>query len=192
MSFKKIIFVLSVVLFSNQSFAGFPQDFSDVVWTDADASSFAETSFLEPVTVSGGLIRLEHSKRNSWPLTRRFSASQNVNASVWGFVQLNGIWHAGTWEFMRRGVTTRSVSAFGGAGHFRPPIGTFRPTNGVVYGFMMSGAHRDGFQPINVRERTNVQLHRWGVGPVAFDPAEPEEEEATPIDPILNTLLDDE
>jgi len=187
MKITKLLPILILTFLSQAVYAAFPNDFDDVVWVDANPSSFRETSVLT-VSVNGGTINLPHSQRNNWPLTTRFPRSENVNASVWGFVQINGVWHGGTWEFFRRGSTTRSVSAFGGAGHFRSPIGTFRPQNGVVYGFMVSGAHRDGFTPINVRERSNVALWRWGVGPVTIEEME---EEASPIvAPISGLLLD--
>ena len=187
MKITKLLPILILTFLSQTVYAAFPDDFDDVVWVDADISSFEETSVLD-ARVSGGTITVSHSKRNSWPLTRRFSSSENVNANVWGCVQLNEIWHCGTWEFLRRGVTTRSTSAFGGRGHFRSPIGTFRPRNGEIYGFMVSGVHRDGFTPINVRERSNVVLWKWGEGVVDSLPGA---DTPNVITPATNLLLDE-
>lgn len=182
-------------LYSHTAVAAFPQDFSDVVWIEPNISGFAETSVLD-VSVVGGTINVPHSKRNSWPISCRFSSSERVNASLWGFVKINGVWHAGTWEYLRVGVTTRKTSTYGGAGHFRPPIGTFRPRNGEIYGFMVSGVARDSLSCNNARERSNVVLWRWGVGEVPIEemteePA-PEENDPTKLQPMLDLLLEEE
>ena len=185
--------VLIVLIFSSMTrlaMAAFPQDFSDVVWVGPDISSWEVTSTLE-VSINGGTINLPHTKRDSWPITNcRFPASERVNASVWGFVKLNGVWHAGTFEYLRAGGTTRKTSTFGGPGYFRPPINTFRPINGELYGFMIAGISRDSLNCVNVDERTNVVLYRWGEGPVDFDAAEPEPEAAPIVAPQTLILSD--
>ncbi len=184
--------LMATLLLQSNAYAGFPQDFSDVVFVEnnRDVQNWPVTSTLR-AGVNGGTITVEHSKRNSWPITNcRFNASERVNASVWGFVRINGVWHAGTWEYLRAGVTTRKTSTYGGPGHFRPPIGTFRPRNGEIYGFMVSGIARDALNCVNARERSNIVLWRWGEGVVPFDD-EPEPEPETPtITPTINLLLD--
>lgn len=194
-SFKKLLFIVSVALFSNSAFAAFPQDFSDVTWIGPNIGGWPVTSNLD-VSVNGGTINVPHSKRNTWPISCKFAASERVNASMWGFVKLGSRWHAGTWEFLRVGSTTRSTATYGGPGHFRPPIGTFRPRNGEIYGFMVAGVSRDNLVCNNARERSNVVLWRWGVGEVPIGPIEPEPEPepepmAPNMSPILNLLFEE-
>jgi len=192
-SFKRLLIVLSIVFFSNNAFAAFPQDFSDVTWIGPDVGGWAVTSELD-VSVNGPTINVPHTKRNSWPISSRFAASERVNASMWGFVKLGTRWHAGTWEFLRVGSTTRSTATYGGPGHFRPPIGTFRPRNGEIYGFMVSCVARDDLRGNNCRERSNVVLWRWGVGvvPIEDATAPPEPEPVPPtISPSVDLLLQD-
>ena len=172
--------------------AAFPDDFSDVVWIEPDISSWPVTSTLD-VSINGGTINVPHTKKDTWPITNcRFSASERVNANMWGFVKLGGVWHAGTWEYLRAGVTTRKTSTYGGAGHFRPPIGTFRPINGEVYGFMVAGISRDALNCVNVAERSNVVLYRWGEGVVSSTSgggSTPEPEPEPPVVAPQNSLL---
>ena len=191
-SIKRLLIIVSIALFSNNVFAAFPQDFSDVLWLGPNVGVWPQTSNLD-ASVNGGTINVPHSKRNTWPISSRFAASQRVNASMWGFVKVGTRWYAGTWEFLRKGSTTRSTSAFGGAGHFRPPIGTFRPRNGEIYGFMVSCVARDDLRGNNCRERSNVVLWRWGVGEVPIGPIVPPEPEPTPANmaPILDLLIQD-
>ena len=189
---KRLLIIVSIVFFSNNVFAAFPQDFSDVVWIEPNIGGWPVTSQLS-VSVNGGTINVPHSKRNAWPISCRFAARENVNANMWGFVKLGETWHAGTWEYLRRGSTTRSTSTYGGRGHFRSPIGTFRPRNGEIYGFMVSGVARDSLRCNNVRERSNVVLWRWGVGEVPIEPILPPELEPEPepptVAPAVNLLF---
>jgi hypothetical protein len=190
---RKIILVTVFLAIPKAVFAAFPQDFSDVVWIEPNISGWPVTSTLD-VTVNGGTINVPHTKKDSWPISCRFSTADRVNASLWGFVKLNGVWHAGTWEYLRVGVTTRKTSTYGGSGHFRPPIGTFRPVNGEIYGFMVAGVSRDNLRCNNVAERSNVVLWRWGVGPVDFETGNPtvEEPDPTVMGPILDLLENSE
>jgi len=183
---------LAIALLSQPVLAGFPQDFSDVVFVENNASvqNWPVTSQLN-ASVNGGSITVAHTKRDTWRITNcRFSSRERVNANVWGFVQINGVWHAGTWEYLRAGVTTRKTSAFGGRGHFRGAIGTFRPQVGQVYGFMVSGIARDQLNCVNNAERSNIVLWRWGVGPVPIEEPEPEPEPGANATPAVNLLLD--
>lgn len=187
---KITISIMSAALLSQSAMAAFPQDFSDVVFVENNAAvaNWPVTSQLE-ASVSGGTINVPHSKRSTWSITNcRFSSNQRVNANVWGFVKVNGVWHAGTWEYLRAGVTVRTTSAFGGAGHFRGAIGTFRPQVGEIYGFMVSGIARDSLNCVNNAERSNVVLWRWGVGPVAIE--EPGSD-VNASGPAVNLLLGD-
>jgi len=179
------LLIISIFFFNHSASAGFLED-CDVVWIGPDISEWPETSELT-ASVAGSVINLDHEKKNIWPISSRFSASERVNASAWGFVKLNDVWHAGTWEYLRAGQTRKSTPTYGGRGHFRPPIGTFRPRNGEIYGFMVAGVSRDTLSGNNVRERTNVVLWKWGVGVVPLREAECG---GPPIGPILDLLTE--
>lgn len=187
MLIRNFIIAFTTLLFSQAAFAAFPQDFSDVTWIGPNIGGWPVTSTLR-ASVNGGTITVDHTKKNSWPISTKFASWQRVNASCWGFVKKDGRWYAGTWEYLRKGVSTRKTSTYGGAGHFRPPIGTFRPQNGEIYGFMIAGVSRDTLSGNNVRERTNVVLWRWGVGgvPIIIEP----EPEPVPDTPVVTPAID--
>lgn len=173
--------------FSSAANAAFPQDFSDVVFIEAPfVKGWPETSQLD-VSIGGGLINMPYDKRTVWPPVRPNSlGGAEVNANAWGFIKLNGVWHAGTWEYLRPGQFVKKTKAYGGCCHFRPPINNFNTVNGEIYGFMIAGVTRDTSGGINVEERTNVVLYRWGVGVVAF---EPEAAASATVTPVLDILL---
>lgn len=170
---KHNLFLLLTLFFSTmisqKSFAGFPDDFSDVTWIDPNISSWAQTSTIS-VDVTGTLLRVNDTKANVWP--QRFHTilqSSCCNRSLWIFVKFEGQWYATTFEYMRFGQTVKAAEAVNGQQMKRSPFfGTgvrWEPAEGEVYGFMTSGMARFDLNNVNVRERSNVALYRWGVGP---------------------------
>lgn len=186
------VLVVSALLLAKPAYAGFPNDFSDVVFIEAaEVKGWPATSSLN-VGVAGSFFAMPYSKTNSWP-TVTINATK-VNANVWGFVKLNGVWHAGTWDWMRPGQTSKPIKAYGGCCHFKPPINNFSLVAGRDYGFMMSGTARSNVR--NIRERSHVVVYRWGVGEVfnSGNPQpEPEPEPEPPVipAPAINLLLND-
>lgn len=180
---------------SSTAKAAFPQDFSDVVFIESPSvKDWPVTSRLN-VTIGGGYINMPYDKTNVWPRSSRLGGC--CVASAWGFVKVGGIWHAGTWEYLRPGQITKKASAFGGCCHFRSPINNFNKVNGEIYGFMVTGVARDNLNGNNVRERTNVVLYRWGSGVVPFEEGTPggggtpEEEKVPNVGPAIDLLLTD-
>ncbi len=189
----KLAAVLSAVFSLNAANAAFPDDLEGVVFIEGPSMerirSYPETSNLE-VTVTaepqnrfGRVIFLDYEKRFEWA-----ADNNNVNGNVWGFVKIDDVWYAGTWEYMGFGRIDRSEASFVGPKHLRfPPLSNFRPVDGEVYGFMVTPVVRNGTRP-SVEERTKVDFFRWGVGPV-------EREEifgsagATSIAPAVDLLL---
>lgn len=196
------LFLLSVLPHVVQ--AGFPDDFSDVIWIDPDVSSWPATAQVS-VNVSGSTLAVTDSKRDVWP--GRFHTVLNnncCNRSLWIFIKLQGQWYATTFEFMRVGQINKNAEAVNGGQMKRPPFlnGSFlwQPAEGEVYGFMTSGMARFDLNNVNVRERSNVALYRWEVGPtdnvnfeevprgpsgypVGEEPVEPEPEPEECIEP---------
>jgi hypothetical protein len=70
---------------------------------------------------------------------------------------------------MRVGQINKNAEAVRGRQIKRAPFNRsgyeWHPAEGEVYGFMTSGMARFDLENNNVRERSNVTLYRWGVGP---------------------------
>ena len=134
-----------------------PPDLAGVEWLHADVSGWKETGRLRSVRVSGNSITLDYDRARSWPGVNHAGAF--VNANPWIFVYRDGRWCAGTWEWLRSGQTTKSARSVAGDHIKKPPLQSFKPKSGEVYGFMVSGLARDDRR--NVRERTQVLMYRW-------------------------------
>ncbi|MCC5850694.1 MAG: hypothetical protein JJU29_21615 [Verrucomicrobia bacterium] len=132
-----------------------------VVWLDTDISGWAQTSTLN-ARVNGATLQLNHTQARQWPTARtRASDGGPLNGNVWILVNVNGTWHAATWDWMRSGQTSKgTASVRGTGGHIsRAPLNTFTPRSGETYGFMVSTPARGAERTIN--ERSNVSLVTW-------------------------------
>ena len=144
-----------------------PSDFSGVQWLYADVSKWPQTATLS-VRTGSTTITLNHSKANTWPgvwaPSSNGSGMIQLNANAWIFVKRNGTWYAATFEWLQVGQTTKNIETVKGDHIKVPPLNTFVPVHGEVYGFMVSGLARDAKR--NIQERSEVKMYRWGVGPV--------------------------
>lgn len=147
-----------------------------------------------------------HAERGVWPNGPNNDGLNAVNGVVWVFAQLpnSDLWAGGTFEFIRRGLTERSVLAIseprGGRLRFQP-LPDLVPQEGQVLGFMVSGITRNGIiGRNNVQARTNVAFFRIGEQPGNGVQLTDEEVDAlfgiappTPssLSPINDILLDD-
>lgn len=151
------------------SYAGFPDDFSDVTWIDPNISSWPVTAQIS-VNVRGSTLAVNDTKKDVWP--RRFHTTLRndcCNRSLWIIIKYEGRWYASTFEYMRVGQVNKNAEAVNGrqikrAPFLRPGF-LWRPAKGEVYGFITSGMARFDLNNLNVRERSNVALYRWEVGP---------------------------
>ena len=195
--------------------AEFPNDLnSGVVFTEEAAfpgtaaliSSMEVTATLS-ANIRGGTVNLVSDRRNDWPRAVGQIGTTNLdccNANAWAFIRVDGVWYGSTWEFIRPGSTTRSLSALVGPNHLRfPPLNRYPSfPQGVesdsIVGFMVSGVTRNGIRFNNVRERSNivfvdtrtgqpVDQEDLGLPPVG---GFPESSEAV-ITPIITTILGD-
>lgn len=196
--FIKVFFlVLFGSLPLNSANAAFPYDLSDVIILERFPSGiqgFAETASMDfsvssaPVNSFGRAVYLNSNKTNVW--SPSVGTASCCNAEAWFFANVGGRWYGATWEYLRVGQTVKSEAAISPSHLQIPPLAIY-PSSGVVYGFMVSGITRPGLQYNNVRERSNVSLYRWDVGPVAFSEiggGEPETESAPVISPVLDLL----
>jgi len=150
--------------------AGFPDDFSDVIWIDPPQVANFPVTATVTANVRGSALEIQDTKRSVWP--RRFHTilgNSCCNRSLWIFIKFEDQWYAATFEFMRFGQIIKSAEAVNGGQIRRPPFSrpgfVWRPAEGEVYGFMTSGMARFDLVNLNVRERSNVALYRWEVGP---------------------------
>ena len=105
------------------------------------------------VSIGGGTISMPYDKANVWP------AVGGVNANPWIIVNVNGQWTAGTFEWFRKGQTSKPTSVVEG-GHIKAgALSSFRPVSGETYGFMVTSLARDAKRTVN--ERTNIVLAQW-------------------------------
>lgn len=188
-----------IFIYQNKAFSIFPDDLEDVIFIEeGNIPGLTEVMRAMPTTASltvqigganphgGENVVLNNSKKDSWP-----GILGCCNANAWLIVKVDESWYAGTWEFMRVGQTTKSTLALLGTGHLRfPPLQSFRPVVGEIYGFMMSGITRNGLQGINIRERSEVSFYKFGVGPVSADEAVPNSNGTAFIAPIINLITE--
>ncbi|MGD9975954.1 MAG: hypothetical protein AB7S77_23090 [Desulfatirhabdiaceae bacterium] len=137
--------------------SGVPEDFEGVVWLHANVSGWAQTSKLPSVKFTSTTITLDYDKTNVWPGV--YIDGVLLNANPWIFVRLDGIWYAGTWEWLRPGQITKDINSVNGDHIKVPPLDEGAPVSGVSYGFMVSGLARTSER--NVLERTNVVMAVW-------------------------------
>lgn len=170
--FRKLILAttLLVCLLSANAWAAFPDDFGGVIWNDPNISGWRQTSSLN-VNVGPRFTDFTHSRQAVWPNTTHSVVGRCCNASVWSFIKRNGRWYATTFEYLRPNTPRKFTSAFDGLHLKRSPFlgGGFnwRPANGEVYGFMVSGFARFNLNDVNVAERSNIFFYKWGVGPAS-------------------------
>lgn len=140
---------------------GSPINLSSVRWLDTNISGWAQTATLN-ASLSGGTLVLSYDKANAWPTARtRASDGGPLVGNVWIFVNRNGTWYGATWDWMRRGQTSKAKNSVRGTGGHIPhaPLNSFTPSPGQTYGFMVSTVARGGERTIN--ERSNVSMVVW-------------------------------
>ena len=203
LSYLVLNVLLASALLSSSAKAAFPNDFQGVVWIDAaEVANWPQTGSLtvsvDPRDVALRL-RAENSKTGVW----RNSLINNVlvNANLWVFARFNGVWHGATFEYMRPNSVAKNLDAVEGGHVKRPPFltssYTWQPRQGEVIAFMVSGIARFTLANNNVKERTNVFLYKWGVGPVteiddegiSDPPPPPPIEECVEPEPENNTHI---
>lgn len=198
---KALVFI-SLSFPSYNALAGFPDDLSDVVFIESPQVRDWNVGADLNLSINGVSVILDHRPNaNSrvtgrWPAINIFNTA--VNANAWGVVKMNGVWMAGTWEYLRVGQTIKSLSAFR-FGHFRPPLFSFdRSFNtGDVYGFFVSGTIRAGSGLNNIAERSKYVVYEVGKGVIFTEGDEVAEtpggsDTSSKLAPIINLLTDDD
>jgi hypothetical protein len=133
---------------------------SQVVWLHTNVSGWSQTSRITSVSISSGSICTPHTKAGRWP-------TSSINGTVvegnpWIFAYENGRWYGATYEWLRPGQTCKGITASNIAAHIKksPLNGSWRPTRGRKYGFMVSTRARiDGGSA--GKERSNIVFATW-------------------------------
>ena len=123
-------------------------------WLHTNVSSWPVTSSLHASV--GGTINFPYSKATVWP------AVDGVNANPWVIAKMNGQWYAATFEWLRKGQTSKPKGVLDGSmgDHIKvSPLNKWRPHSGERFGIMVSGLART--QTRNVKERTNISMVTW-------------------------------
>lgn len=133
-----------------------------MIWLDTDVSSWSITTQLSVGSPSGGTIVLDFDKTNEWPAVSGVVDEGVVNANAWVFVKYNGQWYAGTWEWIRPGITTKhtkNIDTKPVAIKGEPLRSGWTVSSGEEIGFMVSGLARSSAR--NVGERSTIVMITW-------------------------------
>ena len=129
-------------------------DLNSVKWLHTNVSGWAETSRITNVSIGNPPICIEHTKAGRWP------AKNGLEGNPWIFVNLNGQWYAGTYEWLASGQICKGIHAGNIGEHIGiPPLNSWRPRSGELVGFMVSARARAGGDTVS--ERSNVVMMRW-------------------------------
>jgi len=142
-----------------------PFNLDEVVWLHTNVTDWPVTTNLS-VNLQGGTICFNYDKQNSWPGVPIEHNSGNymidVVANPWVFVQHEGQWYGGTWEWFVAGSACKNKTSVAADHIKQPPLSTINwtPTSGETLYFMVSGLAR--FSNIkNVSERSNIVEIIW-------------------------------
>jgi|GEM_PF-3125377 hypothetical protein len=141
--------------------AGWPAELSNVVWLHANVRDWPATATISGANVAGGEIRFPYNMANIWPVATS-GTGKGTNANVWAIVQISGKWYAATFEWLRKGQTSKPVGCLDGSkgDHFKvAPLNTWRPKSGERFYVMVSGHARAAGR--TVRERSNPVEIVW-------------------------------
>lgn len=137
-----------------------PAELADVKWLHANVRDWPATAQMT-ASISGGQIRFPYDKSDAWPVATS-GTGKGTNANVWAIVQISGKWFAATWEWLRKGQTSKPVGCLDGSkgDHFKvSPLNNWRPKSGDQFYLMVSGHARSTGR--NVEERSNVFKVTW-------------------------------
>lgn len=129
-------------------------DLAQVVWLDPDVSRWPETSRITSVSIGDPPICIDHTKKGQWPVV------DGLEGNPWVFVNLDGRWHAATYEWLAPGQVCKGIHRGNIGEHIgRSPLSSWRPRSGELIGLMVSARAR--FRADTVRERSNIVMMRW-------------------------------
>lgn len=137
-----------------------PDEPSDIKWHGVDASKWPVTTQLS-VSLDARNIHLRYDKASSWPIARtRATNGGPLVGNAWVLIPRDGVWHAHTFEWMRRGQQSKARgSVRGTGGHIQSrDFSDWTPVPGETYRFMVSTPAR-GERGID--ERSDIVGITW-------------------------------
>lgn len=132
--------------FPETTFGGCSSDQIDpgsVTWLHDNASSWPKTSTLNSITIGPDTVKFPHSKAGQW---MTFTVNgELLEGNPWFFANIEGQWYGATWEWLRPGQTSKSISPDAYGDHIkRSPMDSWLPEPLETVGFMVSTRARDG------------------------------------------------
>lgn len=140
--------------------ADWPAELSTVTWLHANVRDWPATAKMT-ASISGGQIRFPYDKADVWPVASS-GVEKGTNANVWTIAKIGGQWFAGTWEWLRKGQTSKPVGCLDGSkgDHFKvAPLNNWKPKSGERFYVMVSGHARSTGR--NVKERSDPVEVVW-------------------------------
>ena len=140
---------------------GWPAELNDVVWLHANVRDWPATAAITGAKIAGGQIQFPYDKASVWPVATS-GTGKGTNANVWAIVQIAGKWYAATWEWLRKGQTSKPVGCLDGSkgDHFKvSPLDKWHPKSGERFYLMVSGHARSTGR--NVKERSDPVEIVW-------------------------------
>lgn len=137
-----------------------PAELAEVAWLHASVRDWPQTAKMS-ASISGGQIQFPYDKATAWPVATS-GTGKDTNANVWAIAKVGGRWQAGTWEWLRKGQTSKPVGCLDGSkgDHFKvKPLSTWRPKSGERFYILVSGHARTAGR--TVKERSNVSEVVW-------------------------------
>ena len=88
-------------------------DLSQVVWLHENVSGWPQTSTITGTSIGDPPISIEHTKSGLWPRDDFSTSGVIVDSNAWVFANIDGTWHAATWEWFKPGQTSKNLGAVG-------------------------------------------------------------------------------
>lgn len=141
---------------------GWPSELADVKWLHANVRGWAQTAKMT-ASVSNGNVNFPYDKASVWPVATS-GTGKDTNANVWAIVNIGGQWYAGTFEWLRKGQTSKPAGVLAKTGeygdHFKvSPLSSWSPGSGEEFYVMVSGHARTAAR--TVKERSNPVKVSW-------------------------------
>ena len=144
-----------------QPSAGWPAELSSIQWLHASVRDWPQTATITGAKIDKKTISFPYDKADVWPVATS-GTGKDTNANVWAIVNIGGKWYAGTWEWLRKGQTSKVAGCLDGSkgDHFKvSPLNSWRPKSGEEFYLLVSGHARDAGR--NVKERSQPVKVRW-------------------------------
>lgn len=140
--------------------SSWPAELSSVKWLHANVRDWEATAKLT-ASIDSRNINFPYDKADVWPVGAS-GVGKGTVGNVWAIVKVGGVWYAGTWEWLRKGQTSKPVGCLNGAkgDHFKvSPLSKWRPKSGEQFYLMVSGHARTADR--NIKERSNPVKVTW-------------------------------